>query len=89
VAAEAVWITAQQRGLAVQPMSPIFLYARGRDDLAGVSTAYADELRGLQEEFGQLVGLPTDAAIALVLRIAVSQPASVRSLRDFTRVNLP
>jgi molybdopterin/thiamine biosynthesis adenylyltransferase len=88
-AAEAVWITAQQRGLAVQPMSPIFLYARGRDDLAEVSTAFGDELVGLQEEFGQLVSLATDAVIALVLRFAVSEPASVRSLRDLSRVYLP
>jgi hypothetical protein len=87
-AVEAVWITAQQRGLAVQPMSPIFLYARGRDDLAGVSTAFGDELGDVQEAFGQLVGLPADAALVLVLRIAVSEPASVRSLRDFSRVNL-
>ena len=43
-AAEAVWIIAEQRGLAVQPMSPIFLYARGRDDLAGVSTTFGDDL---------------------------------------------
>jgi hypothetical protein len=75
--------------LAVQPMSPIFLYARGRDDLAGASTAFADELHGLQEAFRQLVGVAADNAIALVLRIAVSEPASVRSLRDFSRVNLP
>ena len=87
-AVEAVWITAQQRGLAVQPVSPIFLYARGTGDFTEVSTAYADELADLQEEFGQLVGLPTDAAIALVLRIAVSEPASVRSLRDFGRVDI-
>jgi molybdopterin/thiamine biosynthesis adenylyltransferase len=87
-AVEAVWITAQQRGLAVQPVSPIFLYARSTGDFTEVSTAYADVLAGLQEEFGQLVGLPADAAIALVLRIAVSEPASVRSLRDFGRVDL-
>jgi len=87
-AAEAVWIVAEQRGYAVQPMSPIFLYARGRDDLAGVSTTFGDELGRLQEEFGQLIGLASGAAIALVLRIAVSEPASVRSLRDFDRVNI-
>jgi molybdopterin/thiamine biosynthesis adenylyltransferase len=87
-AAEAVWITAQHRGLAVQPMSPIFLYARGRDDLAGVSTAFGDELRVMQEAFGRLVGLAADAAIALVLRIALSEPASVRSRRDLGRANL-
>jgi hypothetical protein len=87
-AAEAVWITAQQRGLAVQPMSPIFLYARGRDDLAGVSTAFGDELGRLQEKFGQLVGLATDAVLVLVLRVAVSEPGSVRSLREFGRVDI-
>jgi molybdopterin/thiamine biosynthesis adenylyltransferase len=87
-AAEAVWITAQQRGLAIQPISPIFLYARGNNDLSGVSPAFEDELGGLQKEFGQLTGLPPDYSIALVLRVAVSEPASVRSLRDFSRVDL-
>ena len=87
-AGEAVWITAQQRGLAIQPMSPIFLYARSNEDLSGVSTAFGGELGGLQKEFGQLVGLAPDYSIALVLRVAVSEPASVRSLRDFSRVDL-
>jgi molybdopterin/thiamine biosynthesis adenylyltransferase len=87
-AAEAVWITAQQRGLTIHPMSPIFLYARGNEDLSGISTAFWGELGGLQEEFGQLVGLAPDYSIVLVLRVAVSEPASVRSLRDFSRVNL-
>jgi hypothetical protein len=43
----------------------------------------------MQEAFCRLVGLAADAAVALVLRIAVSEPASVRSRRDFSRVNLP
>jgi molybdopterin/thiamine biosynthesis adenylyltransferase len=87
-AAEAVWITAQQRGIAVQPMSPIFLYARGIDDLDRVSTDFGKELSALQEEFGRLVGIGPEDAVALVLRFAVSEPATVRSLRDFGRVNL-
>ncbi|MFZ0719118.1 MAG: hypothetical protein WAN02_33705, partial [Mycobacterium sp.] len=87
-AAEAVWITAQQRGLAVQPMSPIFLYARSRDDLAEVSKVFGDELRDMQDSFGQLAGLAVGAPIALVLRIAVSESASVRSRREFSRVNV-
>jgi molybdopterin/thiamine biosynthesis adenylyltransferase len=87
-AAEAVWITAQRSGLAVQPMSPIFLYARGIDELDRVSTAFGDELSALQEEFGRLVGIGPGDAVALVLRFAVSEPATVRSLRDFGRVNL-
>jgi molybdopterin/thiamine biosynthesis adenylyltransferase len=87
-AAEATWITAQQNGLAVQPMSPIFLYARGFRDLAEVSTAFADELSELQEEFQQLVGIASDAVLVLALRFAVSGPPSVRSQRDFGRVCL-
>jgi molybdopterin/thiamine biosynthesis adenylyltransferase len=87
-AAEAVWITAQQRGLAVQPMSPIFLYARSRDDLAEVSKAFGDELRDMQDSFGQLAGPAVGAPVALVLRIAVGESASVRSRREFSRVNV-
>lgn len=87
-AAEAIWILAQQRGLAVQPMSPIFLYARCRDELDRVSAAFGQELNGLQEKFRQLVGLGPEDGVALVLRFAVGEPASVRSLRNFGRVNI-
>ena len=87
-AAEAVWITAQQRGLAVQPMSPDFSMRTASDDLDRVSTAFGDELSALQKDFGQLVGIGSEDAVALVLRFAVSEPATVRSLRDFGRVNL-
>jgi hypothetical protein len=85
-AAEAVWITAQQHGLAVQPISPIFLYARDARDLTELSTPFADELGDLQQEFRQLVGTPADVWPALVLRFAVSDPASVRSRRSIGRV---
>ena len=87
-AAEALWITAQRRGLAVQPISPIFLYARGADELGAVSETFSAELTALQREFRQLAGIGVEDAVALVLRFAVSEPASVRSLRDFARVNL-
>jgi hypothetical protein len=43
-AMEAVWIAAQLRGLAVQPVSPVFLYARNVDELSGLSTSFGDEL---------------------------------------------
>ena len=66
-AAEAVWITAHQRGLAVQPISPVFLYARDVQDLTEWSTAFADELGDLQKEFQQLVQIPATASPALVL----------------------
>jgi hypothetical protein len=85
-AAEAVWITAQQRGLAVQPTSPIFLYAHDFDELTELSMPFADALEELQMEFRQLVRLPADAFRALVLRLAVGGSASVRSRRSLDRI---
>ena len=87
-AAEAVWITAQQHGLSVQPISPVFLYARNVDELTELSMSFADELGDLQQEFRQLVRIPAGASPVLVLRFAVSAPASVRSRRSLDRVRL-
>ncbi|TVS89901.1 Rv1355c family protein [Mycobacterium helveticum] len=88
-AVEAVWITAQLRGLAVQPISPVFLYARDVDDFGELSGPFAGELEKLQSEFGQLARLPATACIALVLRFSVSAAPSVRSRRSLGRVRLP
>uniref|UniRef100_UPI003899F685 Rv1355c family protein n=1 Tax=Mycobacterium sp. HUMS_1102779 TaxID=3383487 RepID=UPI003899F685 len=88
-AVEAVWIVAQRHGLAVQPISPAFLYARDRSDLAELSPAFADELGELQQRFRQLAGVPPGASPALILRVALGAPASVRSRRDLERVRLP
>lgn len=87
-AAEAAWVVAQQHGLAVQPVSPVFLYAHDADDLAELSTAFADELEKLQHEFRQLVRTPPGEVPVLVLRLAFSAPASVRSRRSLDRVRL-
>jgi molybdopterin/thiamine biosynthesis adenylyltransferase len=87
-AVEAVWITAEQRGLAVHPISPVFLYAGDAEDRTEVSTPFADELGDLQQEFRQLVHIPADVSPVLVLRFAVAGPASVRSRRNVERVRL-
>jgi molybdopterin/thiamine biosynthesis adenylyltransferase len=87
-AVEAVWIAAQQRGLAVQPYSPVFLYARNANDLAELSVSFAEELGDLQREFRKLADISADAVPALVLRLAISEPASVRSRRSLDRVRL-
>ncbi|MGA8329592.1 MAG: hypothetical protein WB777_09905, partial [Mycobacterium sp.] len=87
-AVEAVWITAQQHGLAVAPISPIFLYAHSCEDLAEVSKAFGDELKDLQDEFNRLAGISPGDVPVLTLRLAASEPASVRSRRDPDRVYL-
>jgi molybdopterin/thiamine biosynthesis adenylyltransferase len=86
-AVEAVWIAAQEWGLAVQPYSPVFLYARDKNDLTELSVSFAEELGDLQQRFRKLV-LTADAWPALVLRLAFSDPASVRSRRSLDRVRL-
>jgi molybdopterin/thiamine biosynthesis adenylyltransferase len=85
-AAEAVWITAQRRGLAVQPISPIFLYARNVDELTELSAAFADELGELEKKFGRLVRTPPSEYPVLVMRLAFAAPASVRSRRRLDRI---
>jgi len=85
-AVEAVWIAAQQHGLAVQPISPVFLYARGAEDLTELSASFAGELGELQKGFRELVGMPADTSPALMLRFAVAGPSSVRSRRNLDRV---
>jgi hypothetical protein len=87
-AAEAVWVAAQQHGLAVQPISPVFLYARDAAELSEISAAFAGELEQLQKGFRQLARTPLGSLVALVLRFSFSGPASVRSRRSIERVRL-
>jgi molybdopterin/thiamine biosynthesis adenylyltransferase len=87
-AVEAVWVTAQQHGLAVQPVSPVFLYARDPDDFEELSTTFADELEQMHKEFRQLTRPRPGESLVLVLRFAAGPPGSVRSRRSLDRVRL-
>lgn len=87
-AAELVWIIAQQRGLSVQPVSPVFLYARNRTEFDELSPQFADELIRLQRDFRALAGIPSDHSAALILRFTAGPPASVPSRRSFDRARL-
>jgi hypothetical protein len=87
-AAESVWITAQQHGLAVQPISPVFLYAHDDADLRGLSPAFAGQLRDLQYNFRTLANAGAGESQVLVLRFAHASRPSVRSRRrEFHRVS--
>lgn len=87
-AVEAVWITAQQRGMGAQPVSPPFLYAHTEADLHELSPMFADELGRLQSEFAALTGVGPDESIALTLRLAATPPTSLPSRRDARRVSV-
>jgi len=80
-AAERVWIRACQDGLGVQPVSPVFLYARTQGDLRGLSARFSAELTELQHRFNRIVGLCARQAPALVIRISHDPGSVVRSRR--------
>ncbi|REE96767.1 Rv1355c family protein [Thermomonospora umbrina] len=80
-AVQRVWIEAERHGLAVQPMSPVFLYARTPDDLAGTFPGFEPEVTSLQERFSTLLAIPPTEAVALVLRLTHAPPPTTRSAR--------
>lgn len=85
-AVEAVWIAAQQHGLAVQPIAPVFLYARNHDDLRDLSPTFAPSLHDLQCSLRQLADTGPDESQVLVLRLFNAPRTSVRSRRNRHRI---
>ncbi|MFI5782713.1 Rv1355c family protein [Nocardia sp. NPDC051570] len=80
-AAERVWLAAQRHGLAVQPISPVFLYARRPSELIAISPAFTDTLTSLQRRFLNLLGVSEQEAVALVLRMSYAPDVTVGSRR--------
>ncbi len=82
MAMEHLWIRAEEHGLAVHPVSPVFLYARDDADRRSLSLPFASALAGLQQQFGTAVGLGSSEVPILVLRLSHDAPApAVRSQR--------
>lgn len=79
-AVEAFWVAAEAAGLAVQPISPVFLFAETHEQFHELSPRYADDLAVLARSFRSVVGVP-DEPLALVLRLAQNPPPSVVSRR--------
>jgi hypothetical protein len=89
-AAESVWIRAQQHGLAIQPVSPAFLYALDDDEFREISPAFVQDLGDLQYNFRKLANTETAEAQALVLRFCRAPRPSVPSRRrGLHRVSSP
>ncbi|MGW0636020.1 Rv1355c family protein [Nocardia salmonicida] len=80
-AVERVWIAAQKLGLAVQPMSPVFLYVRNDHDLRNVSAGFTDTLASIHKRFSALMGIPGHETVTAVLRLSYAPAPTVRSAR--------
>ncbi|WP_376778583.1 Rv1355c family protein [Phytoactinopolyspora halotolerans] len=80
MAIERLWIRAEQLGLSVQVMSPVFLYAVEDHDYDELSERYSDRLRELRRQFDHLTGIG-GRHIALTMRIGYAPGVSMRSKR--------
>jgi nitroreductase len=81
-AVERFWLAAELHGLAVQPLSPVFLYAVDEKDylLLG-GERHLDALFDLSRQFSDLWDLGDGERVALLFRVTHAAPPSVRSAR--------
>jgi molybdopterin/thiamine biosynthesis adenylyltransferase/nitroreductase len=81
-AMERFWLSAEMHGLAVQPASPVFLYAVDESDmLVMAGERYLDEMHNLSERFHQFWGLSDGETAIMVFRIFQAPPPTVHSVR--------
>jgi hypothetical protein len=81
-AMERFWLSAEMHGLAVQPASPVFLYAVDESDMLVLAgERYLDEMYTLSERFNQFWGLSDGETAIMVFRVFQAPPPSVHSVR--------
>ncbi len=81
-AVQRLWLAADAAGLAVQPVSPLSVFATEPRDFASlVPEPYVARLQGVAARLRVIAGLGEGEAIALVLRLSHTGPPSARSLR--------
>jgi hypothetical protein len=81
-AMERFWLSCEMHGLAVQPASPVFLYAADEADLLTLSgERYLDEMHQLHERFNDYWGIGDGETAVMVFRVFQAPPPSVHSIR--------
>lgn len=81
-AVERFWLTAELRGLAVHPVSPVFLFAVDADERLGlVGERNIDALTELTHRFNNLFELGDGERVALLLRVLRAPSPAVKSAR--------
>jgi hypothetical protein len=81
-AVERFWLTAELHGLAVSPLSPVFIYAVDEKDYLQLGgERHVDALFGLSQRFNELWDLGDDEEVALLFRVTHAAPPTVRSAR--------
>jgi len=81
-AMERFWLTTESQGLAVQPVSPLFIFATDEKDLLGLGgERHLDEMHRLSQRFGEVLDLEDGETMVMVMRVLHASPPSVRSIR--------
>ncbi len=81
-AVQHLWLLAEQEGLAVQPVSPIFLYANKHEEICELmQESYVDEVTALKEKFTALLKMGANTFPALTLNLSYATRPSLFSLR--------
>ncbi len=82
-AVERLWLLGEQHGIAMQPVSPLYLFATSDDDLIALGgERRASELAAHREGFRQAWRLPETEAMAMVLRLFYAEAPTVHSIRQ-------
>jgi molybdopterin/thiamine biosynthesis adenylyltransferase/nitroreductase len=81
-ATERFWLTAEQRGYAAHPVSPVFLYAVDAEERIGlVGERNIEALTDLTNRFKELFELADGEHVALLLRVLRAPTPEVKSAR--------
>ena len=81
-AVERFWLSAEQHGLAVHPVSPVFLYAVDEEEALGlVGERNLDAMVSLTHQFADLFELEDGERVALLMRVLHAPPPAVLSAR--------
>jgi len=81
-AVERFWLTSEAQGLAVHPVSPVFLYAVDEEECLGlVGERNLDAMVSLTHQFNELLELEAGERVALLMRVLHAPPPSILSAR--------
>jgi hypothetical protein len=81
-AIERFWLSAELYGLAIQPVSPLFLYATDESDLVKLAgERHLDEMFQLSQRFNEAWDLGDGETMTMVMRVIHAPPPSVHSIR--------
>lgn len=81
-AMQSVWIAATAAGLAVQPIVPLFMFARSERELRDVAGGYADRLADARRRLYELMEIQPDRGFVMVLRLGYAPAPTAVSLRS-------